>query len=325
MHSAVLHPISSNFLLFMTLLGEVSFRLLRMVGIQERISVTPTTMTTISSKSICFPKPDRANLSLLSYGYFIYAAAIIGYLDPAWLPANTPYVNALVRDIANPTDSDPFFPVSRNFDWYHGHSWAHGLFETLDGKDEESSSEDSMSAYAIKMWGRTIGDSNMEARGNLQLAVTARSLQNYFLYASDNTIEPANFIGNKVSGIMFENKIDHTTYFGANPEFVQGIHMIPLLPSSTLTRTTTFVQEEWDAYFSNGRADAVTGGWKGVLFANLAIVDAKTSWDFFGRAGFDASWLDGGASRTWYLALAAGEVFSLPLFFSFGLLKRDLS
>ncbi|TVY48463.1 putative endo-1,3(4)-beta-glucanase [Lachnellula occidentalis] len=241
------------------------------------------------------------------YGYFIYAAAIIGYLDPAWLPANTPYVNALVRDIANPSDSDPFFPVSRNFDWYHGHSWAHGLYETFDGKDEESSSKDSMSAYALKMWGRTIGDSNMEARGNLQLAVTARSLQNYFLYTSDNTIEPANFIGNKVSGIMFENKIDHTTYFGANPEFVQGIHMLPLLPSSTLTRATTFVQEEWDAYFSNGRADTVTGGWKGVLFANLAIVDAKTSWEFFAGASFDASWLDGGASRTWYMALAAAR------------------
>ena len=83
--------------------------------------------------------------------------------------------------------------------------------------------------------------------------------------------------------------------------------MLPLLPSSTLTRTTRFVQEEWDTYFSNGRADAVQGGWKGILYANLAIVDAKTSWSFFSQAGFDASWLDGGASRTWYLALAAGE------------------
>jgi endo-1,3(4)-beta-glucanase len=68
--------------------------------------------------------------------------------------------------------------------------------------DEESSSEDSMSAYAIKMWGCTIGDSNMEARGNLQLAVTARSLQNYFLYESNNTVQPASFIENKVSGIL---------------------------------------------------------------------------------------------------------------------------
>jgi endo-1,3(4)-beta-glucanase len=163
-----------------------------------------------------------------------------------------------------------------------------------------------MSAYAIKMWGRTIGDANMEARGNLQLAITARALQNYFLYTSDNTVEPANFVGNKVSGILFENKIDHTTYFGTNIEYIQGIHMLPLLPCSTLTRTKQFVQEEWDTYFSNGRVDAVAGGWKGVLYANLGIINPKAVWQFFSQSGFDASWIDGGASRTWYLALAAG-------------------
>lgn len=197
------------------------------------------------------------------------------------------------------------------FDWYHGHSWAHGLFETFDGKDEESSSEDTMSAYALKMWGHTIGDANLEARGNLQLAITARSLQNYFLYTTSNTNQPANFVGNKVSGILFENKIDHATYFGANIEYIEGIHMLPLLPSSTLTRTQTFVQQEWDTYFSNGRADTVVGGWKGILYANYAIVNPKAAWQFFASPTFDASWLDGGASRTWYLALAAGEFDSV--------------
>ncbi len=163
-----------------------------------------------------------------------------------------------------------------------------------------------MSAYAIKMWGRTVGDANMEARGNLQLAVMTRSLQSYFLYESDNTIVPARIIPNKVSGILFENKIEHATYFGLNPEYVQGIHMLPLLPSSTLTRTRTFVQQEWDTYFSNGRADAVEGGWNGVLYANLALINPQAAWQFFSQAEFDASWLDGGASRTWYLALATG-------------------
>jgi endo-1,3(4)-beta-glucanase len=240
------------------------------------------------------------------YGYFIYAASIIGYLDPDWLTTNKAYINALARDVANPSTLDTYFPVSRNFDWYNGHSWAHGLYETFDGKDEESSSEDSMHAYALKMWGRTIGDANLEARGNLQLAVTARALQNYFLYTSGNTIEPAQFIGNKVSGILFENKIDHTTYFGTNIEYIQGIHMIPLLPSSTLTRTTEFVSEEWATYFDNGRVDAIVGGWKGILYANYAIIDPDTSYNFFAQSGFDASWLDGGASRTWYMAFAAG-------------------
>ena len=83
-----------------------------------------------------------------------------------------------------------------------GHSWAKGLFESGDGKDEESSSEDNLSVYAIKMWGRTIGDKAMEARGNLMLAIEARSMQNYFLYTSDNKVQPSNFIGNKVSGVV---------------------------------------------------------------------------------------------------------------------------
>ena len=99
------------------------------------------------------------------YGYFISAAAVIGYLDPTWLAANKDWVNALVRDVANPSSQDQYFPVFRSFDWYNGHSWAKGLFESGDGKDEESSSEDAMFSYSMKMWGKTIGDASMEARG----------------------------------------------------------------------------------------------------------------------------------------------------------------
>ena len=98
------------------------------------------------------------------YGYFIYAAAVIGHLDPSWVKPNRDYVNTLVRDVANPSAKDSYFPVHRAFDWYHGHSWAHGLYETADGKDQESSSEDVMHAFAIKMWGQVSGDSNMAAR-----------------------------------------------------------------------------------------------------------------------------------------------------------------
>ncbi|KAI0998659.1 putative endo-1,3(4)-beta-glucanase [Podosphaera aphanis] len=239
------------------------------------------------------------------YGYFILAAAMIGSMDSDWLTENKAYINALARDIANPSSLDSYFPVSRNFDWYHGHSWAHGLYETFDGKDQESSSEDSMSAYALKMWGHVSGDANLEARGNLQLAVNARSIQSYYLYESDNKIEPANFIGNKVAGILFENKIDHTTYFGANTEFIHCIHMIPILASSSLTRTRKFVQEEWDAFFSQGRVDAIKGGWKSILYANLALIDPKTAWQYFSSPSFDNDSLDGGASRTWYMAHAA--------------------
>lgn len=82
--------------------------------------------------------------------------------------------------------------------------------------------------------------------------------------------------------------------------------MIPLLPSSSLTRKKKFVQEEWDTFFSDDRAKKVEGGWRGILFANLALIDPKQSYSFFSQDGFDNAWLDGGASRTWYMAQAAG-------------------
>ena len=140
------------------------------------------------------------------YGYFIHAAATIAYLDPSWLTINNSmnrdWVNMLVRDAASPSASDTLFPFSRMFDWYHGHSFAKGLFESADGKDEESSSEDALFAYAIKMWGRVSGDESMEARGNVMLSVLSRTMQSYFLLESGNANQPGNFIGNKVTGIV---------------------------------------------------------------------------------------------------------------------------
>jgi len=80
--------------------------------------------------------------------------------------------------------------------------------------------------------------------------------------------------------------------------------MLPLAPSSAFTRPAAFVQQEWETYFSSGRAN--TGdGWQGILYANLALVDPKSAWDFFAMDGFSPEWLDGGASRTWYLAFSA--------------------
>ncbi|KAF2819593.1 hypothetical protein CC86DRAFT_131951 [Ophiobolus disseminans] len=239
------------------------------------------------------------------YGYFVYAAAVIGYLDPEWLDQgiNKAWVNSLVRDYANPV-TDEYFPFQRSFDWFHGHSWAKGLFESGDGKDQESTSEDTFATYALKMWGKIIRDPNMEARGNLQLAVQARSIRNYFLMSKDNKNQPERFLPNKVTGILFENKIDHTTYFGANPEYIEGIHMIPLNPSSAYTRPKQFVLEEWDTYFSNGRADKVEGGWKSILYANYALVNPQAAYSFFANPEFNTH-LDGGASRTWYLTYTA--------------------
>lgn len=240
------------------------------------------------------------------YGYFVYTAAVIAHIDSSWLTTgNKAWINTLIRDFANPSTSDTAFPQFRMFDWYAGHSWAHGITTAQDGKDEESSSEDYNAIYGMKLWGQVIGDASMEARGNLMLAVMRRSMGSYMLMSSDNTIEPAAFVPQYAAGITFMNKVDHTTYFGQNEEYIEGIHMLPLTPISAYIRTPTFVAEEWSAVIEP-ILSGVDSGWLGILMANLAISNSTAAYDFFSSPSFSSNYLDGGASLTWYLTYAAG-------------------
>jgi endo-1,3(4)-beta-glucanase len=151
----------------------------------------------------------------------VYTAAVIGSLDHSWLneARNKDWVNALIRDYANPVE-DQLFPFSRSFDWYHGHSWATGIDALVDGKNQESTSEDSHALYAIKLWASVVGDSAMESRANLQLAILKRSLHSYFLFDDDNQNQPARFIGNSVSGV-----VSRSTSFRALPNYLSYLRI----------------------------------------------------------------------------------------------------
>ncbi|CCJ30282.1 unnamed protein product, partial [Pneumocystis jirovecii] len=242
------------------------------------------------------------------YGYMIFAAAIISYIDPSWAQKVKGWILDLIRDVANPVH-DSYFPAFRSFDWFTGHSWAKGIFESPDGKDEESSSEDYNFYFAMKLFGMTIGDDAMVSRANLMLAILKRSLHSYFLYEPSNTIMPRIFLPNYVSGIKFMNKIHHTTYFSPRLECIQGIHMLPLTyvfykflisliylfrAISAYIRTPSFVQSEWDNKLAS-IINTINDGWKGILFANLAISKPKESYDFFSSC-FDRKYLDNGSS-----------------------------
>ncbi|EDO15154.1 hypothetical protein Kpol_397p14 [Vanderwaltozyma polyspora DSM 70294] len=243
------------------------------------------------------------------YGYHVLAAAILGKVDndagsKNWIPQNRAWVESLIRDYANPNDNDQYFPVFRSFDWYHGHSWAKGLFVSGDGKDEESSSEDVNSVYALKLWGLVTGDEYMVSRANLQLGIMRVSLNNYFLYADSNQTVPPIFKPNRVSGILFENKVDHTTYFGTLIQYIQMIHAIPITPSSSFIRTPDFVREEYNQLLAP-IVNTVVDGWRGVIMLNVALYDPASSYAFFTSPGFLPAYLDPGQSLTWSLAYSA--------------------
>jgi endo-1,3(4)-beta-glucanase len=132
----------------------------------------------------------------------------------------------------------------------------------------------------------------------------------YMLMSQDNTVQPSAFVPNYVTGILFMNKADYTTYFGTNVEYIHGIQMIPLTPISSFIRSKSYVASEWAAKLAS-IVSSVNSGWRGILMANLAISDPTTAWNFFTN-NFQSSWLDDGASLTWYLAFVAGMAGGSP-------------
>ena len=52
---------------------------------------------------------------------------MLAAFDPQWGAKNLEHILVMVRDIANPSKDDHYFPVHRYKDWYMGHSWASGI------------------------------------------------------------------------------------------------------------------------------------------------------------------------------------------------------
>jgi hypothetical protein len=134
------------------------------------------------------------------FGYIIYAAAVVCKFNHVWCKKYHEHITLLIRDIANPSKDDPFFPTFRHKDWYLGFSWASGIVTIggvpyPNGRNQESSSE-AISAYeAVALYGEVtaqvfeISDSDSEQyessqrmrdMGRLLLATEIRSAKTYW-------------------------------------------------------------------------------------------------------------------------------------------------
>eukprot|EP00644_Phytophthora_capsici_P010121 jgi/Phyca11/120544/e_gw1.41.147.1 len=239
------------------------------------------------------------------YGYWVHTAAIINRLDPNWgdLSKLNAIVNLLVRDVANYDPDDKFFARFRSFDWFRGHSYSHGVTPFADGKDQESTSEDVNFAFGMYMYGKATNNAAMEAIGKLMTRVNAHAIKTYFLIEDANQVHPANFRGNKVTGIFFDNKVDYATWFSAEKYCIHGIQMIPVSAVTEFVRTKQFVKEEWEQVL--GKEAIVTredtgNAWLSLLYANFAMVDKQRALGVLQKAK-----MDDGLSRSWALYMAA--------------------
>lgn len=179
------------------------------------------------------------------YGYHVYAAAVLAKTDSAFVTSHGSKVMELIRDYANTTNADTYATKFRAKDLYSGHSWAQGLDNTADPKNQESTSESINGYYAMHLWGVITGNDQCALAGQILLAQEIRTAKKYWHVKSSDTIYPAPFNQQKVVGILWGSKVDYATFFGGQAEFVHGIQMLPYTPVTELYLTSDWVTEEY--------------------------------------------------------------------------------
>jgi hypothetical protein len=222
----------------------------------------------------------------------IQAAAVLSHFDHEWGRENFEKVLLLIRDIANPSDEDEWFPRWRQKDWYQGHSWASGIATLyMNGKNQESSSE-SIAAYeAIALYGKVMtaaweDTSNrdeirvakeIQAAGMVATATELQSTKKYWHIIrggnEDIKIYPQNYVEFAV-GMLWQTMTQFQTWFGSAPYLAYGIQLLPLTPISEARDGV-----EWAKMMYHSLAESCFGdkgctesGWGVGVLAILATV-----------------------------------------------------
>jgi endo-1,3(4)-beta-glucanase len=169
------------------------------------------------------------------YGYFLYAASLLGKYDSSFVTAHKDQVNLLAADIASYKTGDGF-PLERNYDPYAGHSWAAGLAPFSDGNNQESSSEAINAWNGVSLWGQLTGNQALSRSGQWMLASESSTAQS--AWRNVNT-KPTSLSGytSPLVDINFGGKRVYSTFFSDAASAKLGIQLIPLNPAMTSFKT----------------------------------------------------------------------------------------
>jgi endo-1,3(4)-beta-glucanase len=214
------------------------------------------------------------------YGYFTYAAAVIARRNPAWFQTYKSAILGLVRDFANPSARDTYFPVTRHMDWFDSHSWASGIVDFGDGKNQESTSEAVNAYYATYLFGLAINDTKMADLGRILLAMEIRGAQKYWQITNSSGLYEEPFASGKVVGMLWQLKVDEGTWFGGiNVPFTHTIQMFPFTPITEQLLRKEWVKEAYPILRDSLPDYAVGDGWKGFVYMDHAIIDKEAAWE----------------------------------------------
>ena len=170
-----------------------------------------------------------------------------------------------------------FYPRLRCFDLYKLHSWAAGLTEFEDGRNQESTSEAVNAYYSAALVGLAYGDSSLVDTGSTLVALEILAAQTWWhVKVEDNLYEEEFAKDNKIVGVLWANKRDSKLWWASAEcrECRLGIQVLPLLPiTETLFSDADYVKElvEWTVPFLSSQ------GWKGMTYALQGIYDRETA------------------------------------------------
>lgn len=209
------------------------------------------------------------------YGYFLYAAAVLGKHDTKWLQENKEKCLNLVLDIANADHQHSYFCTYRHKDWYCGHSWASGLFEAVDGPNQESISEAVNAYYAIYLLGLSLEDKQVQEIGKVLLATEIHAAHVYWQIRSKSDMYPQPLCDNKSIGIMNETRVLYGTWFGNRVEFIHCIQMLPYTPITSELLPVEWLKEEYPVLEKSLEDPTMEEGWRGFVYLTFSMLNAR--------------------------------------------------
>ncbi len=224
----------------------------------------------------------RFNDHHFHYGYWIYAAAVVARNDATWRNNNKAAIESLIRDIANPSHSDTYFPKFRHKDWYAGHSWAGGLVGIDVGPGQESTSEAINAWYGIYLWGLATSNTDLRDTGRLLLASEIRSAKKYWHIAANSDIYPSPFNNHGTAVIIRTHKVAVETYFGSRPEYFYGIQSLPFTPITEEYMDSAWVTRSYPMASVNipiaSTGNPQDTGWNSLMYGMHAVIDPSAGY-----------------------------------------------
>ncbi|MGI8456898.1 MAG: glycosyl hydrolase [Propionibacteriaceae bacterium] len=165
------------------------------------------------------------------YGYFLYAAGVLGLRDPSLVDTFAPVMNLLAADIGSSGPND-YFVTRRNFDAYASHGWASGTSPFADGNNQESSSEAVTAWTGLALWGDASKNAALSTEARWMLSSEAHAGHAY--WTNFDLADPVyKGYGHKIVALNWGGKRDYATWFSPEPAAMLGILVIPMSPSST--------------------------------------------------------------------------------------------